>query len=742
MNKINKIVSHEDYLALKDTLNELATAYYDFDEPKVSDYEYDMMMQQLKACEKEHPDWVTEDSISQNIGGTASSKFSKVTHDVPMLSIEDVFDKKSVKEWVDNVKTVHPDATFSVEEKIDGLSCTLRYKTTDTEPSDEANCVYYKLVLAETRGNGFIGEDVTENVLQIAGVPQELYLSHNIFGEEFQLRGEIYMTRADFQKYNDAEIAAGRRPAANPRNLAAGTLRQKDASLVKVRGLHMFIFNVQKVDRAPRNNLMQSQIAGLKLLSQYFDTVPCFPADDFTTIDKCIDQIGATKSQHGYDIDGAVVKIDQIAYRSDFQGTAKYSAGHIAYKYPQEEKRAEITDIEIGVGRTGKLSFTAIVRDADTKLPLSICGTEVSRVTVNNMDYIRQRHIGIGGVYGIIKSGEIIPKLTETVYKEPVKIFEAPKVCPFCGAPVKDHGSVDLFCEGFSPMHEPCTERLVQSMIYFCGRDQMNIEGLSEETIRFLNKEHFIDVRIPVSLYYMANEYMAEGKGKILGNADKPLSEYDGWGETSIKKLVDAIDKSRNTTFERVMVSVGVSNIGHGQVKLLKKEIEKTIKHAVEGANTSRTEFDYFQTLLQMHDAGYDFSEIDGFGDVIVGNLNSWIESFLAPVYDTDDGYIGNNSLPELFAELKIEPFKFDSSDDSSNKLAGKTFVITGTLPTMGRKECEALIEKHGGKCSGSVSKKTSYVIAGESAGSKLDKAHSLGIAVLSEADLLNMLSK
>lgn len=737
MNK-NKVMTHEEYLALKDTLKDLALAYYDLDEPKVSDYEYDMMMQDLKACEKEHPDWVTEDSISQNIGGTASSKFSKVTHDVPMLSIEDVFDKESVKNWVDEVESVHKDAFFSVEEKIDGLSCTLRYQLVGTVGAYGK----YRLALAETRGNGHIGEDVTENVLQIADVPAEVNLSSEIYGTGFQIRGEIYMKTGDFENYNAKQLAAGKKPAANARNLAAGTLRQKDAALVKERGLSIFIFNVQKIDGIDkiREAFWNNHTVALNLLGRWIPVVRHAQAKTFEDIEKYIDQFEAERGKTGYDIDGAVVKVNEVHYRKDFEGTAKYSAGHIAYKYPQTEKKAEITDIEVGVGRTGKLSFTAIVRDADTKLPLSICGTEVSRVTVNNMDYIKQRHIGIGGVYGIIKSGEIIPKLTPTIYKEPAKIFEAPNVCPFCGAPIKDHGSVDFFCEGFSPMHTPCNERLVQSMIYFCGRDQMNIEGLSEETIRFLGKERFIDLRTPTSLYYMANEYMAEGT--ILGNADKPLSEYEGWGETSIKNLVNAINKSRNVTFERLLVSLGISNIGHGQVKLLKKEIEKAIRHAVEGVKTSKTEFDYFQTLVQMHDAEYDFSKIDGFGDVIVGNLNSWIESFLAPVYDTDDGYIGFNDLPELFSELTIEPFKLDLADDVSNKLAGMTFVITGTLPSMGRKECEALIEKNGGKCSGSVSKKTSYVIAGEAAGSKLDKAKALNLKVISEAELLEMISK
>ena len=713
---IGEALSADEYQKLKEKIADLASAYYDDDAPKVSDHVYDMLMVQLKTCEKLHPDWVKQDSLSQTIGGVASSKFAKVTHDVPMLSIEDVFDKESVKEWVNSIKAVHPDATFAVEEKIDGLSCTLRYKTTDTEPYDEANCVYYKLVLAETRGNGFIGEDVTENVLQIEGIPHELFLSHNVFGEEFQLRGEIYMTRADFQKYNDAELAAGRKPAANPRNLAAGTLRQKDAALVKARGLHMFIFNVQKVDGAPRNSLMQSQFAGLQILSKYFDTVLCFQADDFETIDKCIDQIGANKGQYGYDIDGAVVKVDQIAYRPDFQGTSKYSAGHIAYKYPQEEKRAEITDIEVGVGRTGKLSFTAIVRDADTKLPLSICGTEVSRVTLHNLKYIADNQIGIGGVYGIIKSGEIIPKLTGVMYQAPQIIYQAPKTCPFCGGQIERSDGVDVFCT-----NPDCSEMNLQSLAYFAGRDQMNIDGLSIEILRDLISKGIIGSSF-VSLYQMANEYNITGQIDVPTQSNTFLEDCDGWGRQSVANLIDAINKSRQTDFVRVMSAIGIKNIGRGQAKLLKAAIE----------NYKSADITYFGRLFEMYQNGFDFGQIDGFGEIITNGLNNFCAACVTGALP-----IGCEFM-ELLDELTLPDI---SMTEGEQKFHGMTFVITGTLPNMGRKECEALIEANGGKCSGSVSKKTTYVVAGEAAGSKLDKAKSLGIPVLSEADLMALLS-
>ena len=461
MHITNKNMNKNEYLELQTKIKELAKAYYDEDAPKVSDEQYDDLMRQIKAAEKEHPDWVTKDSITQMIGGVASTKFQKVEHDVPMLSIEDVFDKESVKEWVENVKSVHPDATFTIEEKIDGLSCTLRYKAIDTESRDEYSRMNYKLVLAETRGNGLIGEDVTENVLQIKDVPHEPFLPHDIFGDEFQIRGEIYMTKANFERYNKEHPE---KPAANPRNLAAGTLRQKDVALVKERGLSMFIFNVQKVEGASDSTLTETQIDGLFTLKAYehgFSIVNHQYGKNFEDVDAIIDFIESTRDELSYDIDGAVVKVNQKAYQDDFKGTAKYSAGHIAYKYPQTEKRARLIDVEVGIGRTGKLSFTGVVCDDETGLPLSMCGTEVNRVTLNNMDYIREHHIGIGGVYGIIKSGEIIPKLTDTIYREPKTVYEVPKTCPFCGEPIENRGSVDYFCS-----NNDCSERKLHQLEY------------------------------------------------------------------------------------------------------------------------------------------------------------------------------------------------------------------------------------------------------------------------------------
>lgn len=714
-------LSKKDYEKLKNKLMDLARAYYDDDAPKVSDHEYDMLMVQLKACEKKNPSWVTDDSISQVIGGTASSKFSKVTHDVPMLSIEDVFNKESVKEWMENVKTNYPDAGFTVEEKIDGLSCTLRYKTNDTEPYDEANCVCYDLVLAETRGNGIIGEDVTENVLQIPDVPKRLFLSHDLYGDSFQVRGEIYMKHENFEKFNEKEVKAGRKPAANPRNLAAGTLRQKEAVLVKERGLNMFIFRVQKVEGATRDILTRTQYEAMQILKKDgFKTAICGFARTFEEVEALIDEYETHKDgRFGYDIDGAVVKIDVIEHQDDFSTSSKYIPGHIAYKYPQKEQKARVTDIDVALGRTGKLTFTAVVCDDETGEPLQMCGTSVSRVTLHNMDYIRERHIGIGGVYGIFKSGEIIPKLTETIYKEPERLFEVPTVCPFCGSPIVNLGSTDYFCS-----NDNCKERAIQQLDYFVGRDQMNIEGLSIESIRFLDSKGYINASAPASLYFQAEKWHEDGVFAKLGKPEIHLENEDGWSEKSVENLVTAIDKSRTSDFIRVLASFGLPNVGHGQAKLLKKAIEK-----FDGK-----EANYFGRLLEMYKAGYDFSKIEGFGDVIKKTLNDFCQSIL------DLGIPDKDHTAQKYVDLldAVDILFIEEKAAGASSLEGLTFVVTGSFENYKpRKLLEDEIESLGGKVSGTVSAKTSYLINNDTTSSsgKNKKAKELGVKIISEQE-------
>ncbi|MBR5953068.1 MAG: NAD-dependent DNA ligase LigA, partial [Pseudobutyrivibrio sp.] len=375
----------EEYKKLVDTIDYHMDKYYNEDEPEISDFEYDQLMQQLKAAEKEHPEWITPDSPTQKIGGVAKREAGvKVTHDVPMLSIEDVFNKEDVVAWVDKVKSVHPDAKFSVEAKIDGLSMTLRYE------KDSAGKL--KMTLAETRGDGLIGEDVTVNALVIPDVNKYLDFPY----ESLQLRGEVYMSHEDFDRYNEQQELSGGKLAANPRNLAAGTLRQLDANITKERGLRMFVFNVQQ---GPEE-LTNSHCAGMDILEAH--GVPtafhrlCVNADEIIA---AIDEIGDKRADFDFDIDGAVVKIDQVSYRGDFSTSAKYTSGHIAYKYPPEEKETKLLDIELSVGRTGRVTPTAVFE------PIRLCGTSVSRATLHNQDFINDLDVGIGDTIVVYKSG-------------------------------------------------------------------------------------------------------------------------------------------------------------------------------------------------------------------------------------------------------------------------------------------------------------------------------------------------
>ena len=385
----------EEYKKLVDTIDYHMDRYYNQNEPEISDYDYDQLMQKLKAAEAEHPEWVTPESPSQKIGGVAMREAGvKVTHDVPMLSIEDVFDKADVVAWIEKVKAVHPDAEFSVEAKIDGLSMTLRYER-DTRGK-------LKLKLAETRGDGLIGEDVTANALVIPDVNQYLDLPY----DSLQLRGEVYMSHEDFDKFNEAQELKGGKLAANPRNLAAGTLRQLDANITRERGLKMFVFNVQQ---GPEE-LTVSHCGGMEILKKAgVPTVFYRKCDNIEQILAAIDEIGDLRGTFPYDIDGAVVKIDQVGYRNDFSTSAKYTNGHIAYKYPPEEKETKLLEVELSVGRTGRVNPTAVFE------PIRLCGTTVSRATLHNQDFIDDLDIGIGDTIVVYKSGEIIPKIKEVV---------------------------------------------------------------------------------------------------------------------------------------------------------------------------------------------------------------------------------------------------------------------------------------------------------------------------------------
>ncbi len=663
-----------EYNSLIETINYHMDRYYNQDDPEISDYEYDQLMIKLKDAEKEHPEWITPDSPSQKIGGTVKREAGvKVTHDVPMLSIEDVFSKDDVIAWVNKVKHLHPECSFSVETKIDGLSMTLRYE------KDENGLL--KLKLAETRGDGIVGEDVTANALVIPDVNKFLKVNY----DSLQLRGEVYMSHSDFEKYNLEQEKNGKKLAANPRNLAAGTLRQLNAQITKERGLKMFVFNVQQ---GPEE-LMSSHCNALDQLSEIGVPVvfhkKCNNAED---VIKVIDEIAEMRSDLEYDIDGAVIKIDQIQYRDDFPAGSKYSSGHIAYKYPPEERIVVLDEILVDVGRTGKSTFTGVFHDEETGKPARLCGTNVSRATLHNQDYINEMTIGIGGSYKLFKSGEIIPKLNGCV-KAPSIVFKTPTRCPVCGSVlVNEEDTADIRC-----INALCPAQLTRTLSYFCSIDAMNIIGLGDSIIDTLINTGYIKT--------FADIYkLADIKEELIAN-----SVFGK--EKGIVRVLDAIEKSKNNDPDKLLTGLGIRNVGKNTAKQIMK---------------------HFSSIQELQNASYEtLTAINDIGETTALCIRQFFDD---PKNQT------------IITELEAAGVKMDMPNNKiSDKLAGLTIVVTGTLPTLSRKEVTDLIENNGGKASGSVSKKTNYLVAGEEAGSKLTKAKELGIPIITEADLLKMLS-
>ncbi|MFR2033955.1 MAG: NAD-dependent DNA ligase LigA [Agathobacter sp.] len=649
--------------------------YYNQDSPKISDYEYDQLMIQLKEAEKEHPEWVTPDSPTQKIGGTVKREAGvKVTHDVPMLSIEDVFSKEEVTAWVEKVRSVHADAVFSVETKIDGLSMTLRYEKDSNGKM--------KLVMAETRGDGLVGEDVTANALVIPDIPKYLDLPY----DSLQLRGEVYMSHDDFDRFNEQQEKNGKKTAANPRNLAAGTLRQLDSSITKERGLKMFIFNVQK---GP-DEMLYSHCDSMETLNS--NGIPvvyhrkCSTADEILN---AIDDIGNMRGDLEYDIDGAVIKIDQIKYREDFPEGSKYSSGHIAYKYPPEERVVVMDEILVDVGRTGKLTFTGVFHDKETKKAARLCGTNVTRASLHNMDYIKNMHIGIGGSYRLYKSGEIIPKLNGCV-DEPPHVFESPQTCPVCGSRLeRENETADIRC--FNAL---CPAQLTRTIAYFASLDAMNIMGLGDTIVDNLIKGGY--VKTFADIYKLKDKRDELIENKVIGK------------EKGTDKVLLAIEKSKENDPSKLLTGLGIRNVGK---------------------NTAKTIMKHFTSIHELGDAPYEkLLEIEDIGDTTALCIKKYFEDPL------------NREVIKELEELGVN-ITAKKQSASGEALQGLTIVVTGTLPTLGRKEAAELIENNGGKCTGSVSKKTDYLVAGEAAGSKLTKAQSLGVPVITEERLFEMIN-
>lgn len=659
----------EEVKALRQQIEYHSNRYYNMDAPEITDYEYDMLMQRLKQIEKEHPELIDASSPTQKVGGSAKREAGVlVRHNVPMLSLQDVFSKEEVLDFVREMqeKLDHPE--FVVEYKIDGLSMSLRYEQG-------------KLVLAETRGDGInFGEDVTAN----AKVIEDVKTSLKDAPEYLEIRGEVYMTEAAFSHVNETQELLGKKTFANPRNCAAGTLRQLDSKVVKERHLSMFIFNLQQV--TGREFATHTE-AYAYMKSQKIPVIEdyrvCHTGEE---VWEAISAIGEKRGELAYDIDGAVVKINRYADRELLGNTSKVPRWAVAYKYPPEEKETKLLDIELSVGRTGRITPTAIFE------PIRLCGTSVSRATLHNQDFINDLDIAIGDTIVVYKSGEIIPKVKEVLHEkrpEGAHTFVIPDVCPVCGAPTyREENTADIKCSSAT-----CPAQLERHIINFVGRDAMDIKGFGTAYIEELIRQGYLhDIADIYELSAYREELIEKG---ILGK------------EKNTDKLLGVIEASKQNDAYQLMTGLGISGIGKTAAKSLMEHFGSI--HAVADAS--------MEQLVEVNDIG---------------------EISAKAIYQ----YFHDAKSKELLERMQkhgVNMVRLQAAG-SDDVLANHTFVITGTLPTMGRKEAAELIELHGGKVSSSVSKKTNYLLAGENAGSKLDKANALGVTVLTEEELLQMI--
>ena len=642
--------------------------YYNDDEPEVTDYEYDMMKNKIAEVEAEHPEWIIPDSPTQFVAAKKEKNGLKaVTHITPMLSIKDVFAEQEVRDWVEKVKQVHPDATFEVELKIDGLSMTLRYHEG-------------KLIIAETRGDGFVGENITANAKVIKDVPHEIPELQDI-----EIRGEVYMATEDFDKANEEQEKRGLKLFANARNCAAGSLRQLDPEVTKKRNLRFFMFNIQSGPVEYMENQGDSRARTAEL---GINPVQGFHCENVEEIMEVIEKIRTMRESLPFGIDGAVIKINQKKYQQDFiVGTGThYSAGHIAFKYPSEEKEAIITDIVLTVGRTGRVNPTAVFEDEHGK-PLQLCGTSVSRATLHNQDYIDELGVDIGARVLVYKSGDIIPKVKKVVAGTG-KAYKLPNVCPVCGAALtREEGAADIICP-----NDNCDAKMVNKIIHFASKDCMDIKGLGESSIETLYNEGYLENIADIYLLKDFKDQLIE-KG-LLGK------------KKGTENVLNAIEESKKNPADKVLAGLGIPLVG----KTASKEIMK-----------------YFDAIEDVTRATEEqLTNIDGIGEEMAKSLIN---------------YFKNPWHVELLNVLIREGVntKAEKKEAASDKLAGLTICITGTL-SVPRSEIEALITGNGGKATSSVSKKTNYLIAGENAGSKLDKAKQLGVRVLLEEEFMTML--
>lgn len=646
---------------LRKELNYHIYRYYVENENDISDYEYDMLMRELDSIEKEYPELLTPDSPTHRVGGQADGLFETVVHTVKMESLQDAFSHDEVRDFNKRVKDVFANAEFVVEPKIDGLSVSLEY----------TNGVFTR---GSTRGDGVQGEDITANLRTVKSIP--LRLKKDI--PFIEVRGEVYMPREVFLKIVEKQELNGEKPFKNPRNAAAGSIRQKNPKITAERNLDIYVFNIQQIEGVEIKGHYESLVF-LKELG--FKTIPFFNKfDNIEDTLKEIERIGDIRYTLPFDIDGAVIKTDDFSMREVIGSTAKFPKWALAYKYPPEEKETKLIDIEINVGRTGVLTPTAVFE------PVLVAGSTVSRATLHNEDFINEKGIRIGDTVKIRKAGDIIPEVLCVVeHCDNSTPYKMPDFCPSCNSPVhREEGESAIRCD-----NPDCPAQLLRVLIHFCSRDAMDIEGLGDAVLETLLNKGLINK--------IADIYRID--------YDK-IEKLDGLGKKSADNMRNAVKKSKENDLSKLLFAFGIRHIGQKASKLLS---------------------DHFLTLDNIISATKEeILNIEGFGEIMADSV---VEFFTLP------------QTKQMIEELKDFGLNMESQREiKDNRFEGMTFVLTGTLSTYGRKEAQEIIESYGGKASSSVSKKTTYVLAGESAGSKLQKAIDLGITIINESQFAEMI--
>lgn len=647
---------------LREEINLYNKKYYDEDSPIISDYEYDMLLRRLEQIEDEFPELINSNSPTQKVGGKAAEKFSPVVHTVPMESLHDAFSHEELRDFDRKIKEKIDNVTYVVEPKIDGLSVSCEYE----------NGVF---VRGSTRGDGQTGEDITSNLLTITSLPKRLEKKIPFL----EVRGEVYMSNEQFLKLIEEQELNGEKTFKNPRNAAAGSLRQKNAQITKKRGLDIFVFNIQQVQGVQLNTHKES----LDFLKKIGFPVPTFYSlyNNIEEVITEIERIGNLRGELSYQIDGAVVKVNDLSQREQVGSTAKFPRWAEAYKYPPEEKETRLLGIEINVGRTGALTPTGLFE------PVLIAGTTVSRAVLHNEDFIKEKDIRIGDIVILRKAGEIIPEVVSVKeHLENSVEFIMPSLCPSCGEKVfRETGEAVVRCT-----NTDCPAQLLRNLIHFVSRNAMDIDGLGEAVLKQLVESGLI--KSPADLYKIDEEKVAS---------------LERMGEKSTNNLINALENSKKQPLYRFIHALGIRHIGEKAAKLLCER------------------FDNIEEIMQADTL--EIESIDGFGKIMAESLVEY--------FSLDN----TKKLIQEFKDLGLT-MKVERNEVENALFKDKTFVLTGTLPTLKRSEAAKIIENLGGKTSSSVSKKTDFLLAGESAGSKLAKANALGVNVITEEEFLNMI--